>query len=248
VNTLPTPAETPRVSVVVPVRNEEGNVAPLIGEIEQALADHAPFEIVYVDDGSSDRTAAVLADLAAAKAHLRVLRHAESCGQSAAIRTGVRAARAPIVATLDGDGQNDPAFIPAMIEVLLANARAGLIQGERQGRKATGFKRLQSSIANRVRRFILNDGTRDTGCGLKVFRRGTYLDLPWFQALHRFMPALVARDGLLVIPHPVRDRPRFTGVSNYGFFDRLWVGIIDLFGVWWLLRRGRRQPRLLETP
>lgn len=237
----------PRLSIVVPVRNEEGNVAPLVGDIEKAFADAGAFELIYVDDGSSDRTGAVLAELAETRPWLRVLRHAQSCGQSAAVRSGVRHARAPIVATLDGDGQNDPAFLPAMMAQIEAEGfGTGLIQGQRVGRKATGFKRFQSRVANGVRGRILRDGTRDTGCGLKCFRREAYLALPYFDALHRFMPALMVREGYKVSHYDVRDRDRLTGVSNYGFFDRLWVGILDLAGVWWLIRRRRRVPQIVQ--
>jgi len=244
--TEPVPSDgQPRLSIVVPVRNEQGNIAPLVRDIETACAGIGAFELIYVDDGSSDGTAAALVDLALTRPWLRVVRHAQSCGQSAAVRSGVRAARAPIVATLDGDGQNDPAFIPAMLTQLeAAGASAGLVQGQRVGRKDTGFKRMQSRIANKVRGAILKDGTRDTGCGLKCFRRDAYLALPYFDALHRFMPALMVREGLTVLHHDVRDRQRLTGVSNYGFFDRLWVGILDLAGVWWLIRRRKRVPQI----
>ena len=237
----------PRVSVVVPVRNEAGNVAPLIGEIEAALRDSGPFEIVYVNDGSTDATGNELQRLMRDRPYLRQVKHAQSCGQSAAVRTGVRAARAPIVITLDGDGQNDPAFIPRLLEKLEASGgQCGLVQGQRVGRKDTGFKKLQSRIANSVRGSILQDGTRDTGCGLKCFRRDVYLALPYFDALHRFMPALVKREGYGVALVDVVDRPRLTGVSNYGFFDRLWVGIVDLMGVRWLIRRRKRVPQAEE--
>ncbi len=237
----------PRVSVVVPVRNEAGNVAPLIGEIEAALRDSGPFEIVYVNDGSTDATGNELQRLMRDRPYLRQVKHAQSCGQSAAVRTGVRAARAPIVITLDGDGQNDPAFIPRLLEKLEASGgQCGLVQGQRVGRKDTGFKKLQSRIANSVRGSILQDGTRDTGCGLKCFRRDVYLALPYFDALHRFMPALVKREGYSVALVDVVDRPRLTGVSNYGFFDRLWVGIVDLMGVRWLIRRRKRVPQAEE--
>lgn len=239
-------AGPPRLSIVVPVRNEEGNIAPLVADIERACAGLGAFELIYVDDGSSDGTAAALAELDSTRPWLRVVRHAQSCGQSAAVRSGVRLAKAPIVATLDGDGQNDPAFIPAMLAQLeAAGPFAGLVQGQRVGRKDTGFKRMQSRIANKVRGAILKDGTRDTGCGLKCFRREAYLALPYFDALHRFMPALMVREGFTVLHHEVRDRQRLTGVSNYGFFDRLWVGILDLAGVWWLIRRRRRVPQIV---
>jgi glycosyltransferase involved in cell wall biosynthesis len=242
------PAATPSVSVVVPVRNEAGNIGPLVAEIAAACAAFPAFEIVYVDDGSTDATAVTLAALKAEVPALRVIRHAASCGQSAAVRTGVRAARAPVVVTIDGDGQNDPAYIPRLVEALEAGGpRVGLAAGQRLGRKDTGFKKLQSRIANAVRSSVLKDGTRDTGCGLKAFRREVYLALPYFDALHRFMPALVRREGYEVVMADVVDRPRLTGVSNYGFFDRLWVGILDLAGVWWLIRRRRTRPEAREV-
>ena len=238
----------PRLSVVVPVKNEAGNIAGLLAEIAAACEDLAPFEVIYVDDGSTDGTAAALAAARTRHPWLRVLRHFRSGGQSAAVRSGVTAARSAIVATLDGDGQNDPAFIPAMVAALEeAGPDAGLVQGQRVGRKDTGFKKLQSRIANGVRGRILKDGTRDAGCGLKCFRREAYLALPYFDALHRFMPALMVREGYRVVHIDVRDRPRLTGVSNYGFFDRLWVGIVDLVGVWWLIRRRRRVPRIVPS-
>ena len=235
----------PLLSVVVPVRNEAGNIAPLLSEIVAACRPMGPFEMIYVDDGSSDATPAELARLKVETPELVVLRHRNSCGQSAAVRSGVRAACAPVVLTLDGDGQNDPAFIPALVAALEAGgAKAGLAQGQRLGRKDTGFKKFQSRIANAVRSHVLKDATRDTGCGLKAFRRDAYLALPYFDALHRFMPALMKREGYLVTHADVVDRPRLTGQSNYGFFDRLWVGIVDLCGVWWLIRRRKRIPEL----
>jgi glycosyltransferase involved in cell wall biosynthesis len=236
-----------RLSVVVPVRNEAANVRFLIEEIERACAGLAPYEVVYVDDGSTDETPAALAAARAGRPWLRVVRHAKSCGQSAAVRSGVRAARAPLVATLDGDGQNDPAFIPALVAALEAAGPAtALAAGQRVGRKDGAFKSFQSRVANGVRGRILRDGTRDTGCGLKAFRRDAYLALPYFDALHRFMPALVAREGYGVAHVDVVDRPRHAGRSNYGLFDRLWVGILDLMGVWWLIRRRRQVPQATE--
>ncbi|MDO9439636.1 MAG: glycosyltransferase family 2 protein [Beijerinckiaceae bacterium] len=237
----------PAVSVVIPVRNEAGNVASLVAEIETALASCGPFEIVYVNDGSTDSTSDELRRLAETRPHLREIRHATSCGQSAAVRTGVRAALAPVILTLDGDGQNDPAFMPAFLSALSqAGGNCGLVQGQRVGRKDTGFKKFQSRIANKVRAAVLNDGTRDTGCGFKCFPREAYLALPYFDALHRFMPALVRREGLGIAYVDVVDRPRFSGVSNYGFFDRLWVGIVDLAGVRWLIKRRRNVPVVTE--
>jgi dolichol-phosphate mannosyltransferase len=236
----------PAISVVVPVRNEAGNIAPLVAEIAAALHGR-DFEIVYVNDGSSDGTEQELRGLMAERPWLRQIRHATSCGQSAAIHTGVGGAHAPMVATIDGDGQNDPVFIPALVAALEAGApHIGLIAGQRVGRKATGFKKLQSRIANGVRRAVLKDGTRDTGCGLKAFRRDLFLSLPYFDGLHRFLPALVRREGFDIGYVDVVDRPRQHGVSNYGFWDRLWVGILDLAGVWWLIRRRKRAPQSQE--
>jgi dolichol-phosphate mannosyltransferase len=240
-------AAAPRVSVVVPVRNEAGNVAPLVEEIRRALAAFAPSEIIYVNDGSHDETEAGLRSLMEVHGSLRQIRHEVSCGQSAAVRSGVAAARAPIVATLDGDGQNDPAFLPAFFTLLECDPGIGLVAGQRVGRKDTGFKRLQSRIANRVRNVVLRDGTRDTGCGLKAFRREVFLALPYFDGLHRFLPALVRREGYKVAYVDVVDRPRLHGVSNYGLWDRLWVGILDLAGVWWLIRRRKRVPHVSEV-
>ncbi len=241
-------ARTPlALSVVVPVRNEADNVAPLVGEISAALDGQWDFEIVYVNDGSTDDTAGALATLMKTQPRLRHVRHAQSCGQSCAVRSGVRAARGAIIVTLDGDGQNNPAFLPALVRAVEQGGdKVGLAAGQRIGRKDTGFKKVQSRIANAVRNAVLRDGTRDTGCGLKAFRRDVYLGLPYFDGLHRFMPALVRRDGFDVAYVDVVDRPRLHGVSNYGLWDRLWVGIMDLCGVWWLIRRRKRLPSVSE--
>jgi glycosyltransferase involved in cell wall biosynthesis len=240
-------SQTPRVSIVVPVKNEAPNILPLVVEIERACATLAPFEVIYVDDGSTDATQDELAKARAGRPWLRVIRHDKSCGQSGAVRTGVRAARGPVVVTLDGDGQNDPAFIPQLVTALDAGGvGTALAAGQRIGRRDGAYKRWQSRIANGVRGRILKDGTRDTGCGLKAFRREVYLALPYFDALHRFMPALVKREGYDVTHVDVVDRPRHAGRSNYGLFDRLWVGILDLGGVWWLVRRRRRAPNAQE--
>jgi dolichol-phosphate mannosyltransferase len=237
----------PGISVVVPVRNEAGNIASLVTEIEDALRGRA-FEIVYVNDGSSDATEAELRALMPTRPWLRQIRHAQSCGQSAAVRTGVAMARSPVIVTLDGDGQNDPAFIPALLEALeKSRPRLGLVAGQRVRRKASGFKQFQSRLANAVRAGVLKDRTRDTGCGLKVFRRDLFLSLPYFDALHRFLPALVRREGFEVGYVDVIDRPRRHGASNYGMWDRLWIGILDLAGVWWLIRRRRRVPQYEEV-
>jgi len=237
----------PRVSVVVPVHNEAENITVLVDEIAAALAGREPFEAVFVNDGSTDDSQQVLARLKSSRPWLRQIRHAQSAGQSAAIRTGVRAARAPIVVTLDGDGQNDPAFIPTLVDTLLAaGPNIGLVQGQRDKRKG-GFKRFQSRIANGVRGAVLRDGTRDTGCGLKAFRREVYLALPYFDALHRFTPALVRREGYEIRYVAVLDRPRAHGKSHYGMWGRLWIGIVDLYGVFWLIRRRRRVPVVTEV-
>jgi dolichol-phosphate mannosyltransferase len=237
----------PSVSIVVPVRNEADNIAPLIAEISAALDGRWAYEIIYVNDGSTDATGERLAAIMTQRDNLRQLRHAKSTGQSAAVRSGVRAARGVIVATLDGDGQNNPAFLPDLIAAVEKGANVGLAAGQRVGRKDTGFKKFQSRIANGVRGAILNDGTRDTGCGLKVFRREVFLMMPYFDGLHRFLPALVRREGFDIAYVDVIDRPRHSGVSNYGFFDRLWIGIMDLAGVWWLIRRKKPTPEVTEV-
>jgi len=236
------------VSIVVPVRNEAGNVAPLIAEIAAALDGRWAYEIIYVNDGSTDATAEQLAAIMKQRGNLRQIRHATSSGQSAALRSGVRAARGAIVATLDGDGQNNPVFLPDLILAIEHGGdRLGLAAGQRVGRKDTGFKKIQSRIANGVRSVILRDGTRDTGCGLKAFRREVFLALPYFDGLHRFLPALVRREGYEIVYVDVIDRPRRAGVSNYGFYDRLWIGIMDLAGVWWLIRRKKSTPVATEV-
>jgi glycosyltransferase involved in cell wall biosynthesis len=236
------------VSIVVPVRNEAENVAPLVAEIVAALEGRWVHEIIYVNDGSTDATGEQLRTLMPQHPNLRQIKHARSTGQSAAIRSGVRAARGAIVATLDGDGQNNPVFLPNLIEAVESGqGRVGLAAGQRVGRKDTGFKKMQSRIANAVRGAILRDGTRDTGCGLKAFPRDVYLAMPYFDGLHRFMPALVRREGLDIAYVDVVDRPRRSGVSNYGFFDRLWIGIMDIAGVWWLIRRKKPTPIATEV-
>jgi len=237
----------PSVSIVVPVRNEAGNIAPLIEEITAALDGRWAYEIIYVNDGSTDATGERLAAIMKQRDDLRQLRHAKSGGQSAAVRSGVRAARGAIVATLDGDGQNNPAFLPDLIAAVEKGSNVGLAAGQRVGRKDTGFKKFQSRVANKVRNAILKDGTRDTGCGLKAFRREVFLMMPYFDGLHRFLPALMRREGFDIAYVDVIDRPRHSGVSNYGFFDRLWIGIMDLAGVWWLIRRKKPTPEVTEV-
>ena len=230
------------------MRNEAENIAPVIGEIAAALDGRWNYEIIYVNDGSTDATPERLASAMKIRPNLRQVRHATSTGQSAAVRSGVRFAHGAIVATLDGDGQNNPAFLPALISAIeQGGERTGLAAGQRVGRKDTGFKKIQSRIANSVRNSILHDGTRDTGCGLKAFRREVFLALPYFDGLHRFLPALVRREGYDIAYVDVIDRPRHSGMSNYGFFDRLWIGIMDLAGVWWLIRRKKPTPVATEV-
>jgi dolichol-phosphate mannosyltransferase len=236
------------LSIVIPVKNEAGNIAPLVVEIGAALdPSGVDYEIVYVDDGSTDATAAEIARLRAANPRLRLIRHAASCGQSAAIRSGVKAARARWIATLDGDGQNDPADIPSLWQIAKATPTAPplLIAGQRARRQDSRSKRWASKIANAVRRAMLHDDTPDAGCGLKLFPRALFLDLPYFDHMHRFLPALALREGGIVRSLPVNHRPRERGMSKYGVLDRLAVGITDLFGVMWL-RRRQSLPELLD--
>ncbi len=235
------------LSVVIPVKNEAGNIAPLVAEIARALDGCALYEIIYVDDGSQDSTAAEIRRLQASVPQLRLLRHAQSCGQSAAIRGAVRAARGRWIATLDGDGQNDPADIPALWRVAQSSPTTPplLIAGRRARRQDSWSKRQASRIANAVRQLLLRDDTPDSGCGLKLFPRVLFLDLPYFDHMHRFLPALVLREGGIVRSVAVNHRPRQRGISKYGVLDRLGVGIADLAGVLWLRRRLAR-PLLVE--
>ena len=231
----------PRLSVVVPAHDEQDNVLPLISEIGAALDGCVDYEMVFVDDGSADATFERLQEAQLDHPRLRAVRHETCAGQSAAIVTGVRAARGAIIATLDGDGQNDPADIPALLarwEQDEDGARL-LVTGQRAKRRDTRIKRLSSRIANGVRSRILGDATPDTGCGLKCFRRDAFLALPYFDHMHRFLPALMVRAGGRVVSVPVNHRPRERGRSKYGTLDRLVVGIVDLLGVAWLQRRAR---------
>jgi dolichol-phosphate mannosyltransferase len=225
------------LSVVVPVRNEQDNVASLIAEIDSALQSIV-HEIIYVDDGSTDATFASLSALAQQYPQLKIVQHLKSCGQSTAVRTGVKYAQYDWVATLDGDGQNDPADILKLMAAL--EDGVDLVGGNRRAsRRDTWIKRISSVIANTVRSKMLNDNTPDTGCGLKLFSREAFLDLPYFDHMHRFLPALIKRRGGKTLSIPVSHRNRAHGKSNYGTIDRLLVGIFDLFGVAWLQRRAK---------
>ncbi len=236
----------PAVSVVIAAKNESEAIGPLIDEITAALDGREAYEIIVVDDGSTDNMLEVLAARQKAGARLVVVRHRVSCGQSAGVRTGVTAARGQIVATLDGDGQNDPADIPAMLAAFRSGYPAlRMIAGQRVKRRDTWIKRISSKIANGVRSRLLRDSTPDTGCGLKVFDREAYLRLPWFDHQHRFLPAMMLREGYGVVSAPVEHRHRSAGVSKYGTWDRLWVGIVDIMGVAWLQSRAKR-PEIVE--
>jgi dolichol-phosphate mannosyltransferase len=232
-----------KISIVVPVHNEAGNIFPLIEEIEAAMTQAEAYEIIYVDDGSRDRTEVELREAMRRCKALRVIRHRQSCGQSTAVRTGVKAAVYPWIATLDGDGQNDPADIPrlynALIEKSLNTPNLGMIAGWRNKRHDSKWRLFSSRFANAVRAGLLGDKTPDSGCGLKVFARDKFLELPYFDHMHRFLPALMLRAGGAVISEPVNHRPRGAGASNYGTLDRLWAGITDLLGVIWLQKRAK---------
>ncbi len=226
----------PQLTVVIPVYNEAGNLGPLVEEIEGALANRLRFEVIVVDDGSSDGTIEEATVLTATRPWLRIERHGANRGQSAAIRTGVAQASSPVVAVLDGDGQNDPADIPPLFAAL-ALCDAAMVVGERRRRLDPWSRRLSSRVANGVRSSLLHDGIRDTGCGLKVFYRNAFLELPAFDHMHRFLPALIRQCGRKVRAVPVNHRARRHGRSKYGVKNRLWPGIVDLLGVMWLERR-----------
>ena len=231
------------LSVVVPVYNEQDNVAPLVGEIVAALRGSIDFEIVYVDDDSTDATLARLQALKAEVPELRIVRHLANGGQSTATRNGVKAARGAWIATLDGDGQNDPADIPKLLaERDRAASDVKLFAGWRVERKDSGSKRWASKIANAIRSRMLRDATPDTGCGIKLFEREAFLELPHFNHMHRYLPALMQRAGYRSVSVPVNHRHRSSGVSKYNNLNRALVGISDLRGVAWLIRRGKVTP------
>jgi dolichol-phosphate mannosyltransferase len=232
-----------KISIVVPVHNEADNILSLIEEIVKAMSQAQAYEIIYVDDGSSDNTAAVLQQALQQVKALRVFRHEQSCGQSTAIHTGVKAANYSYIATLDGDGQNDPADIPRLYEVFVQQSsnlsNLWMVAGWRNKRHDSAWRLFSSKVANTVRARLLGDNTPDTGCGLKVFLRDKFLQLPYFDHMHRFLPALILRAGGQVISEPVNHRPRMAGYSKYGTLDRLWVGITDVLGVIWLKQRAK---------
>ena len=237
------------LSVIVPVKNEQENILPLLTEIRAALEGKSEYEVIYIDDGSTDRTASILLD---AMREFPPPACAEPCAKLRPKRGGNQRRarrRGEWIATLDGDGQNDPADIPNLLAVARDPAQPKnlqLIAGWRKKRKDTWLKRLSSRIANGVRSRMLGDATPDTGCGLKLIPRAVYLQLPFFNHMHRFLPALVRRNGGATISVEVNHRPRTRGVSNYGLHNRLWVGIVDIFGVMWLQRR-MRHPQVSEV-
>lgn len=241
------PRENPIISVVIPCRNEAANLPVLLDEVDAALAGR-DFEVLVIDDGSSDDTGAVLAARRhAGAAHLRQLRHDRSAGQSAAVRSGVFAARGKIVVTMDGDGQNDPAYLPQLADALTsAGPAVGIAAGQRLKRTDTKLKQMSSRFANGLRQSILDDGTRDSGCGLKAIHTDLFRQLPYFDGWHRYLPALVLREGFGAVHINVTDRQRRHGQSNYGILDRGLRGALDLFGVWWLRRRRKTLPTVTE--
>jgi len=230
----------PQLAVVVPVFNERDNIPPLLAEIAAALRGNVDYEVIYVDDDSSDDSLAVLQAEKSRHPELRIIHHVTRSGQSTAVWNGVRAANAPWIATLDGDGQNDPADIPKLLAARgTATPQVRLFAGWRTTRRDSFNKRISSKIANGVRSRMLRDDTPDTGCGLKLFEREVFLRLPYFDHMHRYLPALVKRAGFESVSVPVGHRPRTMGTSKYGMLDRLWVGLADLRGVAWLMRRGK---------
>ncbi|OCX59699.1 dolichol-phosphate mannosyltransferase [Thioclava sp. SK-1] len=235
------PDVSPQVSVVIPAKNEAENILPLLDEIHAACAPVCAYEVIVVDDGSDDGMGAILEKRMSIQPQLRVLRNDVSGGQSAAVHSGTLAARAPIICTLDGDGQNPPCELPKLMAPLQVEGARGLVAGQRVGRQDTLSKRYASKFANAVRAKVLQDGTRDTGCGLKAFRRDEFLTLPYFDHMHRYLPALFAREGLAVTLVDVSHRSRGGGASKYTNWQRGLVGIVDLAGVAWLLRRRKKQ-------
>ena len=229
----------PALSVVVPVHNEVENVANLISEIEAALKGICRFEMVFVNDASKDSTLTVLREQMSKHSNLRVFSHAKQSGQSTAVRTGVMRACADWVVTLDGDGQNNPADIPKLLTERDSHGKVACFAGWRKNRRDTWLKRVSSKVANAVRSRLLRDATPDSGCGIKLFPRDAFLELPYFDHMHRFLPALFARAGLATKSVVVTHRARVAGVSKYGLWNRLWVGIVDIIGVAWLQRRAK---------
>ncbi|WP_221932935.1 glycosyltransferase family 2 protein [Thalassotalea sp. PS06] len=237
------------ISVVVPAKNEQDNIEPLIREINQALSGNYEYEIIYVDDGSEDETLQRLLQMQKSQDNLHIVRHKSSVGQSTAVFNGVKHSNGSLIATLDADGQNDPADLPKLIEIAMAQPQYShfCIAGYRKNRVGdNSWKRWQSKIANKIRQAFLNDDTPDTGCGIKVIPKATYTLLPYFDHMHRFLPALIKRLGGHIEVVEVNHRERLSGSSNYSFRNRAFVGLVDLFGVFWLTRRCKRAD-IIET-
>ena len=231
------------VSVVIPIKNEAENIRPLIDEIVAALEPVTQFEVIVVNDGSTDSSSQVVRDAMQTYTNLLLLEHASSAGQSAAVHSGVLAAKMPLIATLDGDGQNPPENLPSLLAPFLekpAQPQLGLVAGQRVGRQDRMSKKIASKLANGLRGFLLQDGTRDTGCGLKAFRREAFLQLPYFNHMHRYLPALFKAYRWDILHVDVSHAARSAGQSNYSNLQRAVVGAIDLFGVMWLVRRAKR--------
>lgn len=249
------PAKSPWISLAISALNEEENVGPLVSEIAAALDGRYDYEIVIVDDGSTDGTAAVLEGMmrdpnAPAAGRLRLVQHERKTGKTTGTVSAARAARGTLLVLLDADLQNDPADIPQMLETFEKAGglgKVGLVEGQRKRRRDTLMKRFSSRTANYIRRKLLKDKTRDTGCGLKVVPREIFMKLPYFEGMHRYIAALIAGMGYEIVLQPVNDRPRVAGVSKYGFWNRLWVGIGDMLMVWWMIRRFRNPGRIGEV-
>ncbi len=250
-----TSPNVPWVSLVIPALNEEENIAPLVTEIAAAMDGKHDYEILFIDDGSDDGTAAVIEGLmtdaqAPAAGRIRLVKHGQRAGKSAGLLTAARAARGTLLVTMDADLQNDPLDVPEMLKAFEAGGglgTVGVVAGQRRRRRDTVLKRLSSRTANRIRRALLKDRTKDTGCGLKLVPRDIFLELPHFEGMHRFIPALAARLGYSIELQSVNDRERVAGVSKYGFWNRLWVGIGDMLTVWWLIRRYRKPGQSVEV-
>lgn len=241
--------QQPTLSLVIPAKDEQENISGLLTEAFTVMRDYPGFDVVLVDDGSQDQTLAVARRTAqSVGGRLTTVRHDASIGQSGALATGVRRATGQLIVTMDGDGQNDPADIPVLLQRAISlRSQHFCIAGYRKNRKDTAWKRFQSRLANRVRNAFLHDGVPDTGCGLKLLPRATFLELPWFDHAHRFIPALVRAQGGEILVVEVNHRPRTAGVSKYTAWNRAWVGLVDMIGVMWLLHRTR-VPRINESP
>jgi len=241
-------AAAPEITLVIPALNEQENIAPLVDEIVAAVDGKVAFEVLFVDDGSTDGTLEEIRKAMRREPRVRAIKHDRRCGKSGATLSGVKAARAPLIVTLDADRQNDPADLPAILAAWrdAPAGTVGCVAGQRIRRRDTWLKRLSSRTANKVRRSLLHDDTRDTGCGFKLFPRDVFLAMPQFEGIHRFLPALAKRQGLAIRLVDVQDRPRAAGTTKYGLWNRLWVGIGDMLAVWWMIRRYRQPKSVTE--